>query len=81
MRCHGKISYATHELATAALLRFRSQAPSKPGRVFPVRVYYCHDCGRYHLTSQPKRALIKQTASDFLMLLLKNCGDLKDGKL
>lgn len=47
----GKESYATHDLAMLALYHIQSLESDRPK---PVRVYYCHECERFHLSSQPK---------------------------
>lgn len=48
----GKISYANHDLATTAM--YHAQSVAKKGGAAPIRVYYCFDCEKYHLTSQVK---------------------------
>jgi hypothetical protein len=48
----GKISYATFELAQMAMSH--AQSVIKKGHVCPLRVYYCTECKRYHVTSQEK---------------------------
>lgn len=54
MQCStGKIGYATHELAKQALWHLKSMTDKD--RTKPVRVFYCHECERYHLTSQVKK--------------------------
>lgn len=47
----GKESYATHDLAKQALYHIQSLETVKDK---PIRVYYCHECKRHHLSSQPK---------------------------
>lgn len=64
----GKIKYVTHALALQAL--YQMQSAPRPGHKVPIRVYYCHQCEGFHLTSQPKDALrFKKGIADFLWFL------------
>jgi len=49
-----KQGYATEELAKQAL--YMARLHKEKGRSIPVRCFLCEHCGRYHLTSQEKRA-------------------------
>ena len=51
----GKIGYATENLAKTAMTFTQLQKEKEKGRKVPVRVFYCDDCGRWHLTSQEKK--------------------------
>lgn len=60
----GKVGYVSPELANHALYHSRSVA--KKGELKPLRWYYCHECEKYHLTSQPKKRV-----GDFISWLLR----------
>lgn len=49
----GKLGYATEDLAKQAM--YFSQVNKEPSRKFPIRVFYCEYCGRWHMTSQEKK--------------------------
>lgn len=47
----GKLAYATEGMAEQALYFAKAKATKDKKRKEPVRVFFCPDCGRYHLTS------------------------------
>jgi len=60
----GKVAYATHDLAQQAMYHY--QSIKKKGQKAPIRVYYCHECERFHLSSEPKNKI-----GDFLLWLMR----------
>lgn len=63
----GKVGYVCPELADHAL--YHSQSVAKKGTNKPIRWYYCHECKKYHLTSQPKQKKIGDFISWFLRVI------------
>jgi uncharacterized protein YlaI len=59
-----KVGYATHELAKHAL--YHSQSVAKKGQTYPIRVYYCHECERFHLSSEEK-----ENIRDFIYFIMR----------
>jgi len=49
----GKIGYPTSMLAETAVALAHAKSLTTTRRKLPTRVYYCGDCGRYHMTSYP----------------------------
>lgn len=64
-----KIGYATHEMAMMAMYKIQTNA--KAGKSVPIRVYFCHECERFHITSQVKNSLAEKQhgVRDFLWFL------------
>jgi len=62
-----KVAYATHDLALKAIYYYQSRAKQRDD--VPIRVYYCHKCERFHITSQPKKAFNTNQQKDFLWFL------------
>jgi hypothetical protein len=50
----GKFGYVERRDAASELASFRANPKHKKGHP-PERLYRCHECGLYHLTSKKKR--------------------------
>ena len=50
----------TSEQKADNFIRFNAEEMAKEGKKVPVRSYYCRACGGWHVTSAPKRRLIRK---------------------
>ena len=54
-----KLLFASEQKADN-FIRFNAEEMAKEGKKVPVRSYYCRACGGWHVTSAPKRRLIRK---------------------
>lgn len=52
----GKVGHPTHWQAENAMLKLWRRGKGK----LPCRIYECHLCGKYHLTSKPLRERVER---------------------